>query len=97
MKTTLKIAAICAALTPAAAIAQDAIVPTEDELQAFRDAITSVGCTIADDATAASVETATGYTEALLEAIVAQLRIYDEIIDASEDGGITLVSGACAA
>jgi len=96
MKTTLKIAAICAVLTPAAAIAQDTIEPSAEEMQAFRLAIAATGCTIDDEATANAVEAATGYSEALLEAIVEQLRVYDEIIDASEEGGITLVTGECA-
>lgn len=92
MKTTLKIAALSVAFIPAAAFAE----PTDQELQAFRDAITLAGCTIADEASAAAVEANTGYTEALLESIVEQLRVYGEIVDASAEGGITLVSGDCA-
>ena len=37
-----------------------------------------------------------GFSEEELDVMVEQLRIYQEIIDASEDGGIKLVSGACA-
>ncbi len=96
MKTTLKIAALSAALFPAFAFAQAGDGPTDAQLQSFRVAITQVGCTIADDATAASVQAATGFSETLLESIVQQLRVYNEIVDASAEGGITLTSGECA-
>lgn len=95
MKTTLKIATLAVALMPFSAMAQDAG-PTDAQLQTFRAAVTQVGCTIADDATANAVQVATGYSEALLVDIVQQLRVYNEIVDASEEGGITLISGECA-
>ena len=104
MTKLAKITAVCIALMPAVAVAQDTttdgttevIIPTDDELQTFRVAITDVGCTIADEETALTVETATAYDEATLDAIVQQLRVYNEIVDASEEGGITLVTGDCA-
>lgn len=104
MTKLAKITAVCIALMPAVAVAQDTttdgttevIIPTDDELQTFRVAITDVGCTIADEETALTVEAATAYDEATLDAIVQQLRVYNEIVDASEEGGITLVTGDCA-
>ncbi|MAY34137.1 MAG: hypothetical protein CMM86_16215 [Rhodovulum sp.] len=104
MTKLAKITAVCIALMPAVAVAQDTttdgttevIIPTDDELQTFRVAITDVGCTIADEETALTVEEATAYDEATLDAIVQQLRVYNEIVDASEEGGITLVTGDCA-
>ncbi|MCI5084807.1 MAG: hypothetical protein MRY67_02715 [Rhodovulum sp.] len=104
MTKLAKITAVCIALMPAVAVAQDTttdgttevIIPTDDELEVFRVAITDVGCTIADEETALTVEEATAYDEATLDAIVQQLRVYNEIVDASEEGGITLVTGDCA-
>lgn len=105
MTKLAKITAVCIALMPAVAGAQDTTtdgtttevyIPTDDELATFRIAITDVGCTIADEATALQVEVATAYDEATLDAIVQQLRVYNEIVDASEEGGITLVTGDCA-
>lgn len=104
MTKLAKITAVCIALMPAVAVAQDTItdgtteviIPTDDELETFRVAITDVGCTIADEETALTVEAATAYDEATLDAIVQQLRVYNEIVDASEEGGITLVTGDCA-
>jgi len=99
MKTTLKLAALACVAAPLMAFAQDAaplVEVTEEELASFRDAITLAGCTINDEGTASQVETLTGYDEDTLSAIVAQLRVYDEIVDASDEGGITLISGACA-
>ena len=92
---TLKAIVLCAAFAPVAAFA-DGIAVTDSQLAAFRDAITGAGCSITDEATANQVEVATGYDDETLKAIVEQLRVYDEIIDASTDGGITLVSGECA-
>ncbi|MHC0054040.1 hypothetical protein [Actibacterium sp. D379-3] len=94
MTTIFKSAAFCLAVLPTAALAQT-YEPTDDELQTFRDAIIEIGCTIDTDARATAVETATGYDEEVLEAIVEKLRIYQEIVDASEQGGITLLSGDC--
>ena len=101
MTKLAKITAVCIALMPTFAVAQDTtttevIIPTDEELAAFRTAMTNVGCTIADEETALQVEEATAYDEAMLDAIVQQLRVYNEIVDASEDGGITLVTGDCA-
>jgi len=95
MKTTLKIAALCAVMAPAVAYA-DGTEVTDGQLQAFRSAITTAGCTIDDESTADMVQQATGYDENTLKAIVEQLRVYNEIVDASTQGGITLVSGDCA-
>ena len=105
MTKLAKITAVCIALMPAVAVAQDTttdgttdevIIPTDDELEMFRVAMTDVGCTIADEETALTVEEATAYDEVTLDAIVQQLRVYNEIVDASEEGGITLVTGDCA-
>ena len=96
MKNTLKVAVVCALFAPISAFATEVVDLTEDQLDAFRVAIAAAGCTIDDDATAAAVETTTGYNEDTLKAIVEQLRVYNEIVDASEEGGITLVSGECA-
>ncbi|SMX34097.1 hypothetical protein [Actibacterium lipolyticum] len=96
MKNTLKITAICALLAPMSAFATEVVDVTEEQLESFRVAITATGCTIDDDESAAAVESATKYDEETLKAIVEQLRVYDEIVDASQEGGITLVSGECA-
>jgi len=95
MKTILKLVAIAATLAPAMAFGQTATDVTPEQLQVFRDAITAVGCTIDSDASANIVEIQTGYAPDTLAAIVDQLRIYNEIVDASTDGGITYVSGGC--
>lgn len=97
MKTFVKTTAFCLALLPVSAFAQGTNIDvTDEQLDSFRGALTTAGCTIVDDVSAAAVETATGFDEETLAAIVAQLRVYDEIIDASDEGGITLISGACA-
>lgn len=95
MRTTA-IATVMSLCLPALAAAQDAAEVTEAELDTTRAAITDAGCVVADAETAAGVETATGYGAERLAEIVGQLRVYDEIVDASEDGGIRLVSGGCA-
>ena len=69
---------------------------TDAQLDSLRAAMETAGCTIADQASATQVEAATGFDEQTLSAIVAQLRVLNEIVDASDDGGITLISGACA-
>jgi len=98
--TTIKKTAIATLMSlclPAMAAAQEeATDVTEAEMEATRQAIAAAGCVIADPETAASVEAATGFSEQRLAEIVGQLRVYDEIVDASEEGGIRLVSGGCA-
>ncbi|WP_372603597.1 hypothetical protein [Actibacterium sp.] len=106
MKTILKTALICSAFLAVPAFAQDTTttatttepyIPTEEELQTVREALTTVGCTVNSDDLALQVEALTGYDELSLESIVDHLRIYHEIVDASSsEGGITLVSGDCA-
>ncbi|ALG89884.1 MAG: hypothetical protein SWN98_03000 [Pseudomonadota bacterium] len=96
MNTTLKIAAFCAALCPVPVFADGDTELTEDQLNAFRAAIVAVGCTINDETTASAVEDATGFDPETLQAVVEQLRVYDEIVDASDEGGITYISGECA-
>ena len=95
MKTILKFAALVAIAAPTMSFAQGMGV-TEEQLNAMRSALTDVGCTVNDDTTAQTVESVTGFDEATLGVIVAQLRVYEEIVDASEEGGITLISGDCA-
>ncbi len=94
---TLKTLALCAVFTSSAAFADDPIVPTEAELDSMRSAIASVGCVVDTDEAADAVEDATGFNEELLQASVEQLRVYEEIIDATDEGGIKLVSGNCEA
>lgn len=96
MKTLIKTTAFLIGLSPLALAAQD-WTPTDEDLDVFRDAVFNAGCIVTDEATAVSIEAATGFTEDELDAIVQQLRIYQEVIDASEEGGFQLVSGACAA
>ncbi|KAJ55568.1 hypothetical protein ACMU_12810 [Actibacterium mucosum KCTC 23349] len=95
MKTFVKTTTLCLALSPLAAFAQDVEV-TDDQLDSLRAAMVTAGCTIADEASATLVETTTGFNEETLSSIVAQLRVLNEIVDASDEGGITLISGACA-
>jgi len=100
--TTIKKTAIATLMSlclPAMAAAQEeATDVTEAEMEATRQAIADVGCVlhVPDVEKAASVEAATGFSEQRLAEIVGQLRVYDEIVDASEEGGIRLVSGGCA-
>jgi len=91
---TLKTLAILAVLSPTAALA-DVSVSTAD-LDAFRTAVTSAGCTIDSDGDAGQVESATGFDEPKLEAIVNELRSLGEIEDLNTEGGIRLISGDCA-
>ncbi|MBN2905579.1 MAG: hypothetical protein JXJ18_02600 [Rhodobacteraceae bacterium] len=95
MKTlnVLKTLTLCAVMTPGVALADT--VSTAD-LDAFRSAVTAAGCMVNSEATAAAVESATGFDEAKLEAIVTELRGMGEIADVDEDGGIQLTSGECA-
>ncbi|MCV2880686.1 hypothetical protein [Actibacterium sp. XHP0104] len=100
LKTIPSVLAL-SALLAAPAFAQDTsasqYVPTEDELDVVRVALTKIGCTVETEDQAALVEEYTGYDAASLEAIVDLLRIYQEVVDATNDtGGITLVSGDCA-
>lgn len=96
MKLT-KLALIGLLAVPSAAFAEgETVEVTDQQLDTFRVAIADIGCTISTEESALAVETATNYDEDTLAAIVAQLRVYNEIVDASEDGGITLVSGDCA-
>ncbi|MGC9419493.1 MAG: hypothetical protein ACP5EN_11045 [Rhodovulum sp.] len=90
---TFKTLAILAALAPVAALAET----SEADLQAVRDAMTAVGCMVNNDTQAASVETATGFDEAKLEEVVADLRALGEIEDQTgNEVGIRLISGDCA-
>ncbi len=94
---TLKTVALCAVFASSAAFADDVITPTEAELDSVRSAIASIGCVVDTEESASAVETATGFNEGLLQASVDQLRVYEEIVDASDEGGIKLVSGNCEA
>lgn len=95
MKTLIKVTAVVFGLMPLSVSAQD-WTPSEDDLDALRYVLAEVGCVVTDEVAALAVEEATDYSETELEVMVEQLRIYQEIIDASEDGGIKLVTGACA-
>lgn len=89
----IKTLAILALLAPGAALAS----PTDAELQALRDAMAAVGCTVDNDTKAASVEAATGFDEVKLEEITAALRALGEIEDQTDDEvGIRLITGECA-
>ncbi|MEX5729489.1 hypothetical protein Ga0609869_002842 [Rhodovulum iodosum] len=91
---TLKTLALCAVFAPVATIAQAAA--TEEQLATVRAAIESAGCVITTDDAAAQVESATGYEEETLRAVVDELRVMGEVGDASEEGGIRLLTGGCA-
>lgn len=95
MKTLIKTTAFLIGLSPLALAAQD-WTPTDDDLATFRVALFNAGCVVNDEESALAVESSTDFSEEELDVMVEQLRIYQEIIDASEDGGIKLVSGACA-
>ena len=101
MKQTIKLALLGLIVAPAIAFGQsegsdNSIDVTDEQMDAFRVAVYNAGCTIDTDPLAAAVENATGYSTDLLGDIVAQLRTYEEVVDASTEGGFTLVSGDCA-
>lgn len=96
MKPLKMLAVLALTVAPTALWAMNEIIPTDDELAIFRSAIEQAGCVVDNDDTAATVANATGFDAELLEAVVAQLRIYGEIVDAGETGGIKLISGGCA-
>ena len=106
-KIVMPAAILAVCMVPGFAVAQDTTTepttsaestyePNEAELQLARVAIAEVGCTVDSDAIALQVEAFTGFDEYELGIIVEKLRIYQEIVDASDEGGITLVSGDCA-
>ena len=85
-------------LAGVAAVAACALPPqgvTEADLVAFDEAVASVGCDLVDDSDYLPVELQTGLSrEKVIE--VAEFRVAAEQAVALSNGGIRLVTGACA-
>ncbi len=68
---------------------------TKDDLAAYDAAVTSVGCTLETDRQYLPVELQTGLTrEQLIE--ISQYKLAVEEAVSLENGGVKLVTGACA-
>ncbi|MGY6635338.1 MAG: hypothetical protein ACXIU8_16585 [Alkalilacustris sp.] len=70
--------------------------PSSDEVQAFVEAVVSLGCVVETDAQAAAVEEATGFTDAKLAEIVGVLLADGRAVVPASAEGLRLLTGGCA-